>query len=482
PNYKWLSLQTLDGQLYRFTVHNPEPNSVPPQTVSPALQLFYMPEDKEQAGQIYELLKQQGIDITLVPEPTTVSESIQQSDRPILRLWSRASANYWQQATTTDETNFAHGLLLRTDPQVDLPIGFNPRQAIDVIDWHNTENAVQMIRQWLDAPPPDTIDPALKIEALLKELENPETKPRRRLAIGDRLAERGDPRKGVGVKEYEIIDYAPEVQRLLDELNDIKTEPPRRLEVGNLLAEMGDPRPGVGLDESGLPDIDWVEIPAGPFIYGEDKSQQTLDLPKFKISRYPVTNSQFQAFIDAGGYQDERWWQDLIKPEPKKPQFKQANRPRETVDWSEAVAFTRWLSEQRGVNITLPTEQQWEKAARGRDGRVYPWGNEFRSGIANHDETVDKSGSYNLQETSAVGIYPQGESPYQVADMAGNVWEWCLNDYDQPDQIDVIQSANYRVLRGGSWGYGQGHLRSAYRFWGSPDDRYYDIGFRLAQD
>ena len=151
-------------------------------------------------------------------------------------------------------------------------------------------------------------------------------------------------------------------------MNDIKTEPQRRLEIGNQLAELGDPRPGVGLDENGLPDIDWVEIPAGPFIYGEDKNRQTIDLPRYYISRYPVTNSQFQAFIDAGGYSDERWWQDLKKPEPKEPNWNQANRPRETVNWYEALAFTRWLSAQLALKITLPTEQQWEKAARGPTG------------------------------------------------------------------------------------------------------------------
>jgi formylglycine-generating enzyme required for sulfatase activity len=257
---------------------------------------------------------------------------------------------------------------------------------------------------------------------------------------------------------------------------------------------MGDPRPGVGLDERGLPDIDWVEIPAGPFIYGEGEPQQTLDLPRFKIARYPVTNSQFQAFIDAGGYQDEHWWQDLKKPEPEKPSWAQANRPRETINWHEAIAYTRWLSVQLGINVRLPTEQQWEKAARGPQALVYPWGNEFLTGFAN---AVN-----DLQQTSAVGVYPHGESLYKVADTAGNVWEWCLNDYEHPERIDVksevltdkdgnrlmdsdgslLETMSGPVLRGGSWYNAQDNLRSAYRGWNTPGNRGSFIGFRLAQD
>ena len=183
-----------------------------------------------------------------------------------------------------------------------------------------------------------------------------------------------------------------------------------------------------------------MEIPAGEFIYGEASAKQTLTLDRFFISRYFITNCQYQTFIDAGGYTDERWWQDLKKPEPEESTWKQANRPRETVDWYEALAFTRWLSAQLGYAITLPTEQQWEKAARGTDGREYPWGTGFKTGDANVNDTsaVDD----NLQQTTAVGLYPHRASPYQVMDMAGNVWEWCLNKYGHPEQIDPDQSSD----------------------------------------
>jgi formylglycine-generating enzyme required for sulfatase activity len=229
--------------------------------------------------------------------------------------------------------------------------------------------------------------------------------------------------------------------------------------------------------EKMLPDIDWVGIPAGTFIYGEGKEQQELHLDRFQISRYPITNSQYQTFIDAGGYAEERWWRDLKKPEPEKSTWEQSNRPRTNVDWYEAVAFTRWLTAQLNQPIRLPTEQEWEKAARGADGRQYPWGNEYINGYANVDESEEK-GEY-LEQTTAVGLYPKDKSPYGVRDMAGNVWEWCQNKYEHPDQIDPDTSEDWRVLRGGSWVHDPGYARAAYRFRFYPDARDHGRGFRV---
>jgi formylglycine-generating enzyme required for sulfatase activity len=227
-----------------------------------------------------------------------------------------------------------------------------------------------------------------------------------------------------------------------------------------------------------FPDIDWVEIPAGAFVYGEKGEERRLDLERFYIGRYPITNVQYQTFIEAGGYQDERWWQDLIKPKPKKPSWKQPNRPRETVNWYEAVAFTRWLSAQLGYTITLPTEAQWEKAARGDNGRDYPWGNRFQSGDANAHE-VPAGKKDNLRQTTAVGMYMHRQSSYGVADMAGNVWEWCLNKYHEPAKLEPDDSGDVRVLRGGSWYDDPELARSASRSRNNPDDRYFNIGFRV---
>lgn len=227
-----------------------------------------------------------------------------------------------------------------------------------------------------------------------------------------------------------------------------------------------------------LPDIDWVEIPSGSFIYGEESSKQTLTLERFFISRYLITNCQYQTFIDAGGYHDERWWIDLIKPEPNKSTWSQANRPRENVNWQEALAFTRWLSVKLGYDITLPTEQQWEKAARGTDGREYPWGDDFKFGYANFNDP--SAGEDNLQQTTAVGMFPHSQSPYQVMDMAGNVWEWCLNKLARPEQTTPDQSNDERVARGGSWHNSPEKARSTVRYQHGPVNRQYSsLGFRV---
>jgi formylglycine-generating enzyme required for sulfatase activity len=226
-----------------------------------------------------------------------------------------------------------------------------------------------------------------------------------------------------------------------------------------------------------LPDIDWVEIPAGKFIYGEDSSKKTLTLDRFFISRYPTTNCQYQTFIYAGGYGDERWWQNLIKTGPGESTWMQPNRPRKMVTWYEAVAFTRWLSVQLGYAVTLPTEHQWEKAARGTDGREYPWGTGFNTGDANVNDA--SAGDDNLQQTTAVGLYPHRTSPDQVMDMAGNVWEWCLNKYDHPEHTTPDQSGDSRVLRGGSWLDLPGSARSSVRPGSNPDGRGNFVGYRV---
>ncbi|MGH8582355.1 MAG: formylglycine-generating enzyme family protein [Gammaproteobacteria bacterium] len=228
-----------------------------------------------------------------------------------------------------------------------------------------------------------------------------------------------------------------------------------------------------------VPDIDWVEIGAGPSIYQDG---HTRELPAFWISRYPITNDQFQTFIDDGGYGEDRWWRDLKQPQSEPSRWLQGNRPRTGVDWYEAVAFTRWLSARWNVPegaIRLPTEVEWEKAARGVEGLVYPWGNEYRSGFANIDETVRKDGPWYLEETTAVGLYPHGRSPYGVEDLAGTVWEWCLNKYEQPDVVGTDTSGDSRVLRGGSWGDLSVRARAGGRFGFHPYGRNYFAGFRV---
>jgi len=194
-------------------------------------------------------------------------------------------------------------------------------------------------------------------------------------------------------------------------------DPPERAQLWGTLGRLGlDDRPGVGLRDS-LPDIAWVEVPAGAFLFGEEKRTETL--PDFRIARYPVTNAQYQAFFDEGGYETDAWWEGLAeRPEPARGAWTDPNQPRETVSWYEAMAYSRWLDARlrergllpKGSAVRLPTEEEWEKAARGSDGREFPWG-EFASGRANIDETLDDAGPHYLRQTSAVGLYPAGASP-----------------------------------------------------------------------
>jgi formylglycine-generating enzyme required for sulfatase activity len=236
-----------------------------------------------------------------------------------------------------------------------------------------------------------------------------------------------------------------------------------------------------------LPDIVWCEVPAGEFIMGNDlqtdgNPKRTVILPTFWIAKYPITYRQFQAFLDApDGFKNDAWWKGLAKRETERGEqcFKFWNHPREMVSWYDAIAFCRWLTAryvgagliQPSEGIRLPTEQQWEKVARGTDGRTYPYGNTFDAAKGNTRET-------GIGQTSAVGIFPGGASLYGVLDMSGNVWEWCLNEYSNPECV-CISDTNSRVLRGGTGNYYQDVARAALRLDSFPDYRSDGVGFRV---
>jgi len=285
-------------------------------------------------------------------------------------------------------------------------------------------------------------------------------------------------------RAWDLSPFAEPLRRACEHsLEHLKPEP--RAHLWRALGRIGlDDRPGVGLKD-GLPDIDWEEIPAGDFLYGEDQEKHWL--PTYRIARYPVTNAQFQAFLDDQGYETDGWWQDLAqRPKPAPGRWPGPNLPRETVSWFEAVAFCRWLEARLrergrlpdGMSLRLPTEAEWEKAARGVDGRAYPWGAAYTPGWANINETADKSGPHYLRQTSAVGIYPPGASPYGLLDMAGNVWEWCLDERDAPERQGQKGSAE-RVVRGGAWNVDLDLARCAVCVWFRPGFRVSNLGFRV---
>ncbi|MFN2134870.1 MAG: formylglycine-generating enzyme family protein, partial [Candidatus Promineifilaceae bacterium] len=142
--------------------------------------------------------------------------------------------------------------------------------------------------------------------------------------------------------------------------------------------------------------------------------------------------------------------------------------------WYQAIAFCRWLSDKLDYEVDLPTEQEWEAAARYPDGRFYPWGNQFETTRANTGE------GESLGRTSPVGMYPGGSNEaLELYDLSGNVWEWCRNKYGDPEDRAVDASGASRVVRGGSWFVSQDLARPAFRYLSLPADRYNDSGFRL---
>jgi formylglycine-generating enzyme required for sulfatase activity len=249
-------------------------------------------------------------------------------------------------------------------------------------------------------------------------------------------------------------------------------------------------------------------VGAGAYVTGSGKNNDPLRRMKlpytFWVTTYPVTYAQYRPFVDDGGYdQPEFWSKDswLWKRERTYPDlvwddyfWHISNHPVVGITWFEAMAYCQWLTQkittlqQSGQDmntlgwslppdhiIRLPTSAEWEKAARGTDGRVYPYGDEFI--LENNNVT-----ELNLGRTSAVGIFPEGSSPFGVQDMAGNVWEWCLSGWKKTDDlttIDLNASNGSRSYKGGSWNADQAAAQSYIRFKQKPAQRSRKVGFRL---
>ena len=283
-------------------------------------------------------------------------------------------------------------------------------------------------------------------------------------------------------------------------------EPRQRAAAGRVLGRLGDPR--FRQDAwylPGEPLLGFAEIPEGSFLMGSDKGrdpdayddelpQHEVALPTYYMARCPVTVAQFRSFVEDSGHE----------PSDRDSLGGVANHPVVWVSWYDAIAYCEWLTERlkkwdetpeplAGLLhrdewvVRLPTEAEWEKAARGPDGHVFPWGDEADPNRANYGDT-------SIGTTSAVGCFPGGASPYGVLDMSGNVWEWTLSlwgedlakaDFGYPYQPndgredigagrDVV-----RVLRGGAFYHSQNYVRCAYRYRYNPYYRYDYDGFRI---
>jgi len=352
---------------------------------------------------------------------------------------------------------------------------------------------------------------------------------------------------------------------LLARLADDDLPPVERAESGRLLGLLGDPRSGVApCSLEKLPDMEFCYVPEGPFWLGMDEAcrkeiskrygleqeqlyRETELVQGFWMARHAVTVAQFNLFVESGGYRQEQWWTEAIqaglwkngkiasrfwdqaaselreewreRPGDSGPRFTPPNHPVVNVNWYEAMAFCRWLGKQiklpKGLRLGLPSEAEWEKAARGgeqilqpalvrslangliepgesdrirneQDTRQYPWGDAFDANLANCHET-------QIQATSAAGCFARQPSPCGAEDMAGNVWEWTRSlwgkeakpqfryPYDRlEDREDLSASKEVaRVLRGGAWNRGSVFARCADRGWYSPVGRYDFFGFRL---
>jgi formylglycine-generating enzyme required for sulfatase activity len=242
------------------------------------------------------------------------------------------------------------------------------------------------------------------------------------------------------------------------------------------------------------PDMQWITIPGGCVTLGPGgylADNAPFDVAPFDMARYPVTNAQYAVFIAAGGYAERAWWTDRGWQLRERENWTAArfwtdrawtreDNPVVGMSWYEARAFCRWLSALTGRTVTLPTEQQWQRAAQGDDGREFPWGG---------DDPDELRCNWNRAEdgTTPVNRYPDGASPFGVMDMSGNVWEWCLTGWESgrtdPDGGEV------RVLRGGSWSSDSPiSLRAANRNASDPNARlspayrnYVTVGFRCVR-
>jgi formylglycine-generating enzyme required for sulfatase activity/energy-coupling factor transporter ATP-binding protein EcfA2 len=301
-------------------------------------------------------------------------------------------------------------------------------------------------------------------------------------------------RQNPTLNEVERDFIEPEATRLLRELDDINTPHPRRYQIGERLAEIGDPRPHIGVLPNGVPDIGWclVEVP--------ENSQITIKEQRFKlekpfyVAKYLTTYAQYEAFVKAeDGYNNVEWWK-LFPEEYQPPALRpatngNANAPRDTISWYQSVAFAHWMDaryRQNGLfetllglnpadwKISLPREWMWQwMAQNGAEAREYPWGawDEYPRANTREAQINDKS--------TSVGMYPHGVAVCGAYDVAGNLREWCLNDYYNAPVINGYSNKEQKVFRGGSFDNDSDNARVVYRRHNLPDivNSYY--GFRV---
>jgi serine/threonine-protein kinase len=304
-----------------------------------------------------------------------------------------------------------------------------------------------------------------------------------------RLAQEAERKAQAELEELARIDAQKKAEAQAREQARIQEEAKRKAE--ELAQEAERKRRELIIELAPGVTMEFVRVPAGEFLMGSDRTkdkeasndetpQHKVMLNEYLIGKTPVTNKQYQAFVQATGHKQPEHWKNGGIPNSKQ------EHPVVQVSWQDGVAFCAWASKVSGQEVRLPSEAEWEKAARGEDGRIYPWGDQ--SPDKNHCNYVGNFFSIFPGGTTPVGKYsPIGDSSYGCVDMAGNVWEWVNDWYDKKyyqaspgSNPSGPASGTYRVMRGGSWDSLGIDLRVSYRYWGSPVYWNY-LGFRCAR-
>lgn len=211
--------------------------------------------------------------------------------------------------------------------------------------------------------------------------------------------------------------------------------------------------------------------------YAEDNEQpqHRLYLPDYYMAKTPVTNAQYAAFIQATNHSLPLHWDNEVPPQGKE------DHPIVFITWRDVMAYCRWLAGITNHSYILSSEAEWEKAARGTDGRIYPWGNNWDARLCNSSES-------EIGVTMPVESYSKGASPYGLLNMAGNVWELTRNsDYFYPydptdgrEDLEEIFDGLVHIARGGAFNSSKLSMRCAIRFSVTIINRDFNIGFRVA--
>lgn len=228
-----------------------------------------------------------------------------------------------------------------------------------------------------------------------------------------------------------------------------------------------------------IPSLELIAVPGGSFLMGcetgrdEEQPVHRVCVDEFLLGVFPVRNRDYRAFLEASGHPAPPLWSDA--------NFSHPDQPVAAVSWFEAVEYCDWLSGVTGKSYRLPTEAEWERAARGAEGRKYPWGEEEPDpSRANYEKT-------GVGAPTPVGLFPRGATPNGICDMAGNVWEWVADWYgkypkEKQQNPKGPSSGEMRVLRGGAWSNVSRFLRGADRLRGGPGGRSVSIGFRCTRE